>query len=108
MDGPAERHHKSLTELALEKRKLAAEEKRYKPGSGLAGVYEHQADDLLTLKHAPVVGLGGEVTCEQTAGLGSKRGHPREPKGHVRGDGGLGPGNGGPSRQRPVRGAAVT
>jgi len=78
MDGPAERHRKSLTELALEKRKLANDEKRYKPGSGLAGVYENQADDLLTLQRAPVVGVGGEVTREQTAGLGGKRHYIRE------------------------------
>ena len=73
MDGPVERHHKSLTELALEKRKLAHQERLYKPGSGLAQVYENQADKLLTLQHAPVVGPGGEVSHEQTAGLGAKR-----------------------------------
>ena len=78
MDAPTERHHKSLTELALEKRKLANDEKRYKPGSSLAGVYENQADDLLKLQHPPVVGAGGEVTQEQTAGLGTKRHYIRE------------------------------
>lgn len=78
MDGPAERHHKSLTELALEKRKLAHQERRFKPGSGLALVYEDKADELLNLQHPPVVGPGGEVTREQTAGLGGKRAFIRE------------------------------
>ena len=78
MDGPLERHHRSLTELALEKRKLANQERRYKPGSGLAGVFDEQAEELLTLQHPPVVGVGGEVSQEQTAGLGGKRVYIRE------------------------------
>ena len=56
----------------------ARTEPRRKARLAGAGIDDNQADELLTLQHPPVVGAGGEVTQEQTAGLGGKRTFIRE------------------------------
>ncbi len=69
---------KSLTELALEKRREAYTERRDKPGAPLALMFEQQADELLALAQAPDAGPGGEVVREQTRGLPGPRSYIRE------------------------------
>src|SRR5438105_2475861 len=64
---------KSLTELAMMKRRAAHVERTDKPVPALAAMYEQQADDILELPRAPDVGVGGEVVREQTSGLPRKR-----------------------------------
>jgi len=64
---------RSLTEKALEKRRQAYEDRRYKPQGALAPMFDRQADELLKLDNPPDVGPGGEVVREQTAGLPCKR-----------------------------------
>ena len=66
-------NHKSLTELAMRKRREADSERMYKTGAPLAPMFERQAAELLTLEMPPDVGPGGEVVNEQVAGLGQKR-----------------------------------
>ena len=64
---------RSLSQLAMEKRRLAHEDRRYKPLAALAPMFDRQADELLKLNHPPDVGPGGEVVNEQTYGLPHKR-----------------------------------
>lgn len=69
--------HKSLSELAMQKRRLAHEE-RDRPGAPFADKFNREADELLRLAEPPDVGAGGEVVREQTRGLGFKRDCIRE------------------------------
>lgn len=70
--------HKSLTELAMRKRREARYERDFKTGAPLAPMFERQAAELLKLEMPPDVGPGGEVVNEQVAGLGHKRWNIRE------------------------------
>jgi len=65
--------HKSLTELAMLKRREARYERDFKPGAPLAPMFERQERELLKLDNPPDVGPGGEVVHEQVIGLGHKR-----------------------------------
>jgi hypothetical protein len=65
--------HKSLTELAIRKKRLAYEDRRYKPAPGLTAMYERQAAELLELWRPPDVGPGREVVRPQAAGFPRKR-----------------------------------
>jgi hypothetical protein len=57
----------------MKKRRLAHEDRRYKPQGALAPMFDRQADELLKLNDPPDVGAGGEVVKEQTFGLPHKR-----------------------------------
>ena len=57
---------KSLTELAMQDKRLAYEERRDKPGAPLAPMWERKAESLLTLPGAPDVGVGGEVVRQHS------------------------------------------
>ena len=70
--------HKSLTELAMHKRREARYERDFKSGAPLAPMFDRQAAELLKLEEPPDVGPGGEVVNEQMAGAGHKRTAIRE------------------------------
>lgn len=53
--------HKSVTELAMRKRREAHYERTCKPVPALAEMFERQAVEMLTLPDSPDVGPGGEV-----------------------------------------------
>ncbi|MFM8769738.1 MAG: hypothetical protein ACKOD9_18915 [Rubrivivax sp.] len=67
------KRHQSLTHMAMDKLRDAHVERCDKPGAPLAALFEREAADLLALQHPPDVGPGGEVTREQTMGLGPRR-----------------------------------
>jgi hypothetical protein len=61
--------HKSLTELAMRKKREAYQERRDKPGAPLAPGLEREATELLKLDHPTVVGTGGEVVVPRLSGF---------------------------------------
>lgn len=65
--------HKSLTELAFRKARLAHEERRAGGSVSRAESLKEGADELIALPTAPDVGAGGEVVQAQVAGLPTKR-----------------------------------
>lgn len=64
---------RSLTALAMDKKREAHIERRVQPGAPLAPMLEREATALLTLPNPPDVGAGGEVVEVQTAGLPGPR-----------------------------------
>jgi hypothetical protein len=65
--------HKSLTELAMLRKREAYQERRDKPGAPLAPMFERQAAELLAVDGAPDVGPGGEVVRQRYAPNGHAR-----------------------------------
>lgn len=64
---------KSMTELAMRKRREARYERDFKTGAPLAPMFDRQAQELLKLDHPPDVGPGGEVVNPQLVVLDQKR-----------------------------------
>jgi hypothetical protein len=63
----------SSTERAMQKKRDAYTERRFRPGAPLAPMYEQQAAELLALPASPDVGAGDEVVTAQCAGLPESR-----------------------------------